>query len=176
MGVLDEAIREHLELKRQHGAAEEELRRQEDEALGPARRADSEETDAGDLPPEDEEAVGTVDELDTGEPEDEELEPERRAAAAPPDYEPPTQLVEAEPDEVPSDEALVQDPEHGYAQGDPLFEEAERLPERDPVVDLDTEEHQVEEDGPDAPDAPDAAQEPERHGFEQRPPRDFDFD
>jgi hypothetical protein len=38
MGVLDDAIREHLDLKRRHGAAEEELRRQEEEALGPARR------------------------------------------------------------------------------------------------------------------------------------------
>jgi hypothetical protein len=38
MGVLDEAIREHLELKRRHGAAEDELARAEAEALGPARR------------------------------------------------------------------------------------------------------------------------------------------
>ena len=38
MGVLDDAIREHLDLKRRHGVAEEELRRQEEEALGPARR------------------------------------------------------------------------------------------------------------------------------------------
>jgi hypothetical protein len=38
MGILDDAIREHLELKRQHGVAEEELQRQEEEALGPARR------------------------------------------------------------------------------------------------------------------------------------------
>jgi hypothetical protein len=38
MGLLDDAIREHLELKRKHGAAEEELQRQEEEALGPARR------------------------------------------------------------------------------------------------------------------------------------------
>jgi hypothetical protein len=38
MGVLDDAIREHLELKRQHGMPEEELRRQEEEALGPVRR------------------------------------------------------------------------------------------------------------------------------------------
>ena len=34
MGILDDAIREHLELKRSHGAPEEELRRQEVEALG----------------------------------------------------------------------------------------------------------------------------------------------
>jgi hypothetical protein len=38
MGILDDAIREHLELKRRHGVPEEELLRQEEEALGPARR------------------------------------------------------------------------------------------------------------------------------------------
>ena len=38
MGVLDDAIREHLELKRKHGAAEDEVKRQQEEALGPARR------------------------------------------------------------------------------------------------------------------------------------------
>src|SRR5687768_10618143 len=38
MGILDDAIKEHLELKRRHGVPEEELQRQEEEALGPARR------------------------------------------------------------------------------------------------------------------------------------------
>ena len=38
MGVFEDAIREHLQLKRKHGADEEEVRRQEAEALGPARR------------------------------------------------------------------------------------------------------------------------------------------
>ena len=52
MGVLDDAIREHLDLKRRHGVGEEELRRQEEEALGPARRevapaeGEADETDA----------------------------------------------------------------------------------------------------------------------------------
>ena len=40
MGLLDDAIREHLDLKRQHGAAEDELARQEAEALGPVTEAD----------------------------------------------------------------------------------------------------------------------------------------
>src|SRR5215208_7238694 len=40
MGVLEDAIREHIELRRRHGAAEDELRDQEAEALGPARRED----------------------------------------------------------------------------------------------------------------------------------------
>ena len=35
MGILDDAIREHLELKRKHGVPEEEVERQEEEALGP---------------------------------------------------------------------------------------------------------------------------------------------
>lgn len=38
MGVLDEAIREHLALKRRRGASTDELTRQEAEALGPVRR------------------------------------------------------------------------------------------------------------------------------------------
>src|SRR5437763_4702915 len=38
MGVLDDAIREHLELKRRHGASDEEIAQEEAEALGPARR------------------------------------------------------------------------------------------------------------------------------------------
>lgn len=42
MGILDEAIKEHLELKRQHGAADDELQKLEDEAFGPAERPGAE--------------------------------------------------------------------------------------------------------------------------------------
>jgi hypothetical protein len=38
MGILDEAIREHLELKRSRGATDSELQRLEDEAFGPPSR------------------------------------------------------------------------------------------------------------------------------------------
>ncbi len=38
MGLLDDAIREHLELKRRHGADPDELAHAEQEALGPVRR------------------------------------------------------------------------------------------------------------------------------------------
>ena len=38
MGLLDQAIREHLELKRQHGADPGEVARLEREALGPPVR------------------------------------------------------------------------------------------------------------------------------------------
>jgi len=38
MGVLDDAIREHLDLRRAHGAPESEIARKRSEALSPARR------------------------------------------------------------------------------------------------------------------------------------------
>jgi hypothetical protein len=43
--MLDDAIREHLELKRRHGADPQEVARQEDEALGPVpgRESDDDE-------------------------------------------------------------------------------------------------------------------------------------
>lgn len=40
MSILDDAIREHLELKRAHGADESELKKLEDEAFGPPQRPD----------------------------------------------------------------------------------------------------------------------------------------
>lgn len=40
MSILDDAIREHLELKRAHGADEAELKKLEDEAFGPPVRPD----------------------------------------------------------------------------------------------------------------------------------------
>ena len=46
MGLLDEAIREHLELKRRSGADPSEVERQEREALGPVRRSPHDAPDA----------------------------------------------------------------------------------------------------------------------------------
>lgn len=40
MSILDDAIREHLELKRAHGADDAELKKLEDDAFGPAQRPD----------------------------------------------------------------------------------------------------------------------------------------
>lgn len=40
MSILDDAIREHLELKRQHGAPVDEVKKLEDEAFGPPARPD----------------------------------------------------------------------------------------------------------------------------------------
>jgi hypothetical protein len=62
MGLLDDAIREHLELKRRHGADPSEVERQEQEALGPARRSAAPAADA-----ESSETAGSVGTLDEDE-------------------------------------------------------------------------------------------------------------
>ncbi len=50
MGLLDDAIREHLELKRRRGADATEISRQETDALGPVRRSAEGVPDLSDLP------------------------------------------------------------------------------------------------------------------------------
>ncbi len=60
MGLLDDAIREHLELKRRRGADPSEVARQEHEALGPARRTAPPGEDEAAGPPEAGGATGAV--------------------------------------------------------------------------------------------------------------------
>ena len=61
MGLLDDAIREHLELKRRRGADAEEVTRQEQEALGAPQRAEfagaTPAAAAPDAPPADEDVL-----------------------------------------------------------------------------------------------------------------------
>jgi hypothetical protein len=99
VGILDDAIREHLELKRSRGAADAEIARQESEALGPARReppaAMPLEGAAGPLldapPPPDPSAA--VSAQDGAPPPPEVLEPLEPVAA----FEPPEEFEPPEP-------------------------------------------------------------------------------
>jgi hypothetical protein len=149
MGLLDEAIREHLELKRQHGADPAEVAQLEREAFGPARRG----PEPLEVPPP----------ADEAEPVDPVLvEPEVDS----PDYEPP---VEAEPlPEPPRTEALRAEPEpvaEDLAYEDAATEEQPPAPEGEG-------EDVLEE----TPEFLQETPEHDRLWFEQRPPRDFDFD
>ena len=83
MGILDDAIREHLDLKRQHGARDSELREIEDEALGSAERPDA---------------------FATPELYGEASSAEAPPAAEAPLTEEPTRLVEPEPSPTPESE------------------------------------------------------------------------
>src|SRR5918998_1618169 len=128
MGVLDDAIRQHLELKRAHGAAEEEVRQQEQEALGPARREQAEqaETPAAEATSEGGEAT-SADLLDAEPAPDSSATGADAEAAAgalpieqdlPPEPEP--EYVDADAEEVPADETL--EPIRGDADEDVLEE------------------------------------------------------
>ena len=108
MGLLDEAIREHLELKRRRGADASEVSRQEQEALGPARRG----PEPLEVPPDDDagapEHHGVESDVQDGgshhDPEPHEPEPYAEAEAPEPEYHEPD-ATHAEPAYAPSAEA-----------------------------------------------------------------------
>ena len=166
MGLLDDAIREHLELKRKHGADPADVARQEQEALGegmrnefaqPAAPAVATEPEpepeaAAAAPAPVEEPQVDDDELPAGEPGIAEAPPAAEAPSASPGGSSPASPRDEDPwldderDEVPSDESLQ--PQR-TGEEDVLEETPEFLQE--------TPEH-------------------DRLWFEQKPPRDFDWD
>ena len=171
MGVLDDAIRDHLELKRKHGASDEELEREEAEALGPARR-DFE--PAAEQASEDEEAGFEADEPLAEERVAEERVAEERVADDPLAEEPLR-------DEPPAGEPLEEDAlEAEPLEGGPLDE---RPRDEDPLSEGPLEEALPDAEPPEAEPRKDGPQgfvdetaEHERLWSEQRPRRDFDFD
>ena len=101
MGTMDEAIREHLELKRKLGASEEELERKENEAFGRGAAGVA----AASAPPSDvAEPPGDVAEPPAPEPPAE--------AVASPEPTPPADILDEEigPDEVLPEESLQPEP------------------------------------------------------------------
>jgi hypothetical protein len=193
MGVLDDAIREHLELKRAHGAAEEEIARKEAEALGPARRGPAPDADApveaapldetpppaaGDVEPapaalDDEQPTSMADAAaalgEVGQPAPVEPEvPVAETEALPPDEDvapPPVEPTIDVPAEVEPPGAIEPGrPEPGATQ------EFDTLSARDeaPAADEDVLEE--------TPEFLRETPEHDRLWFEQKPPRDFDLD
>jgi hypothetical protein len=209
MGLLDDAIREHLDLKRRRGADPTEIERAEREALGPVRRG-PELTGEGEVAAPEAEAVvapepATGPEADAPPAEPEQWEPfaedpEMRA------LEEPDELTPYEPARAPDGDPLMDDePLSGERHEAAPPEQADWAPEpeaepppphpADPPpaparhdespgrVDQETEEYELEpeeETGDDVlettPEFLQDAPEHDRLWFEQRPPRDFDFD
>jgi hypothetical protein len=161
MGLLDDAIREHLELKRSHGGDPSEIERQEREAFGPAaRRQAADEAEAARAG-----GSGPADEA-PAEPEGREAAPE--APLAPPaPAEPPPPAPPAEPEDA-MDAPFDAERDAPGGEEDPwLVEEtAEEKPEAEPEEDV------LEE----TPDFLQETPEHDRLWFEQKPPRDFDWD
>jgi hypothetical protein len=178
MGLLDDAIKEHLELKRKHGAAEEELHRQETEALGPARRDFAAAAEPAEEPP----AAEPADDGAAAAPQpaaepagwlDEEPAPPQAAAepAAPP--EPPARAEPAPPQpETLEPAAEAPDAPPGRRTSDTPTQGFDAL-----SIDDDEEEGEEGEDVlEETPDFLQDTPEHDRLWFEQKPPRDFDFD
>src|SRR5215210_4846701 len=149
MGLLDDAIREHLELKRRRGADADEVARLEQEALGPPQRGEFAAAAAPAEPSEPAPAPG---------PDD--LEP--------PAEDDPVAAVRAEPEPA-------GDLDEGWLEDDPEPPE-EPVPER---LEEPTAAHPGPEGDDVLEETPDFLQETPEHDrlwFEQKPPRDFDLD
>ena len=165
MGILDDAIKEHLDLKRQHGADDSEVQKLEDEAFGPpARPGEPDFPDTGE-----EQATGEANgapEAPTAEPEagSEDattlLEPEPVPVPEPPSEEQPAEVElpsEALPSEPEPEESPPSDTGAFYDQAserEPGIEELDldledegdaAPPEEHPVTGLETVEHPMEE-------------------------------
>ncbi len=180
MGVLDDAIREHLELKRKHGASEGEVEQQEQEALGAPRGRPAEPAEAAtngeavqEPPPVEEPAAPQAEEpapVERDEPEPEPIaeqpvaEPE---APVEPESDEPDWDFEPEPAEPPAEPEPESD-----AGGDTPPRGFERVEDVEPPAADDDEEDVLEE----TPDFLQETPEHDRLWFEQKPPRDFDFD
>lgn len=179
MGILDEAIREHLELKRQHGAGDSELKQLEDEAFGQAER------------PGDEAAADPLAEAPTefmAQPDAPEETPARREPSIadlqePPP--PPAEKPEAEPASHSTEErqAIAEQPTELFEVDEELAESPNptdeelveeeaaepRLSSADPLAELEEdEEAEVAIQGPAPDDDEDLEDEDDAFWNEQR--------
>ena len=161
MGLLDDAIREHLELKRRHGADPSEVARQEQEALGPVRRAAEPAVTEPEPEPRPDEPVADASPV------------EQHTEVFVPEFEP-------EPEEEPQppaarglDPGVLDQPtvEHPAARPDDEIVDGPD-PEPAPAAQPEARDGDVLED---TPEFLEETPEHDRLWFEQRPPRDFDF-
>jgi hypothetical protein len=202
MGLLDEAIREHLDLKRRRGADPGEVQRDEREALGPVRRGP--ETLAQIEPVSDDPYLHDQEQQweeesaeGAGRPSPVSAEAPEGYGGQPPDEESP--VIDAPP---PRSTRLIRDEQIDHARLDsdaPVAEASGAAPaphaaseppipaEPAPQLGEETAEYKV---GPVPPgqetpsddmleETPEFLQDTPDHDrlwFEQRPPRDFDFE
>jgi hypothetical protein len=170
MSILDDAIREHLELKRAHGADDAEVKKLEDEAFGPPQRPDEHDPFA-EAPTE----FLVAPEVGAGEQPDEE-QGERRApniadlqeAPEPrqaPDPAPQADAPAVEPDDGPAEE------EHPAMEHEAIADVGPSTEERHAIVDQPTEMFDVEAQFEDAATEADAPSDDELAEAEMAEPR-----
>jgi hypothetical protein len=166
MSILDDAIREHLELKRAHGADDAEVKRLEDEAFGPPQRPDEHDPFA-EAPTE----FLVAPEVGAGEQPDE--PGERRApniadlqeAPVPRQAPEPAAAPAAEEDDGPADE------EHPAMEHEAIADAGHSTEERHAIADQPTEMFDVEAQFEDAATEADAPSDDELAEAEMAEPR-----
>jgi hypothetical protein len=166
MGILDEAIREHLELKRQHGAGEPELKQLEDQAFGPPGRPGDEEA-----PPEAFTEAPTEFMAQPGADEAPAAVEEEPDAAAEQGPEPPAEQLRRRREPA----AEIADLQEGPEPAEPAVEEAPAMEHeaiRPPEVDV-QEEAQPEQEAEEP--APEPATE-ERRAIADQPTELYDVE
>jgi hypothetical protein len=154
MGLLDDAIREHMELKRLRGGDPTVIAQQEHDALGPVPREEDVATPLDAAPHED----GAPQQA----PDDDSSEPQQ------PDHGPDFANVGQETAEL--DMRTVLDEQHETA------DRAGQIDSAGLAVAPDESGEPVEDVLEETPDFLRDTPEQERLWFEQQPPRDFDFD
>jgi hypothetical protein len=184
MGLLDDAIREHLELKRRRGADPSEIAREEAEALGPVRREPAEAEPAAvrmepSEPSAEHEPAGLEDPgaayAEDGEDEPVAPSPDRPRPAEPPHvHDAPYPEDEEESATPPHGDPLAHQPtrEFSAAELDEALGDTERPAAPQDVVPADDEGEDVLEE---TPEFLQETPEHDRLWFEQKPPKDFDF-
>jgi len=203
MGLLDDAIREHLDLKRRRGADPTEIERAEREALGPVRRGPeftgedapqpetAVEPEAGTAPAPGEEWVPVEDEAEGYEPEQplEDHEPlayepdDQVSGGAPPVTPAPFDLeADLEPPGHPEEVAPAPEPEPDFPRPHPADPPPaagrSHIEQETEEYELESEEQQEGDDDmlESTPEFLQDTPDHDRLWFEQRPPKDFDFD
>ena len=161
MGILDDAIKEHLELKRQHGAGESELKQLEDEAFGAAERPGDEASAPDPLAEAPTEFMSQPDLESPAEPKVTEASPRRspRAEIADLQEAPQSQSEESplEPEEPAEEESPAMEHEtvpEVASESEPLSPSGPTTEEREAIAEQPTEMFDVEEELASSPEAP----------------------
>lgn len=145
MGILDEAIREHLELKRQHGAGDSELQQLEDEAFGQADRPGDEQAPD----PMAEAPTQFMEQPEIAEDEGARREPTIADLQEPPPLPEPKQTAVAEPEPAPVDEAPAEEEQPAMEHeivADAVEASGPSTEERQTIAEQPTEIFDVEEE------------------------------
>ncbi len=160
MGMLDDAIREHLDLKRRQGADAAQIAQLEAEALGGAKDEQPEEEPEGAVLVADDSEQPAAPPIDSQATEQFTADEVVEALLVEP--EPATEVVEATPEAEPivESEAVVE----AEVEAEPAAEPVEQAAAPEALDELEA-----------TPDFLEETPEHDRLWFERKPPRDFDF-